>query len=281
MTVLVTGSKGMIGSRLVLGLLDAGYQVIGVDRVGDEMYSKKLIQLTIDLADMDSLQMIIKKYNVDRIIHLAAIAHTNKGVKISWEEYKHMNYDCSKNVFSVAGNRPVLFISTVDVYGFYDGRAPVTATTPIHPVSLYGKSKAMAEMECKKLSHFSIFRFSPIYSDDIKRDIQKRYYLRYPKIAYRIGSGAAFEILNIKDAVAVMVKWCSEDSDNRIRIIKDEKVMWTPDYIKAEKTKGNATIVVWIPRWIVCTIYLLLIVIFGKNEKTFLLNKAVHPLRTV
>ena len=34
MTILVTGAKGMIGSQLVNGLLNAGYVVIGVDRIG-------------------------------------------------------------------------------------------------------------------------------------------------------------------------------------------------------------------------------------------------------
>ena len=60
---------------------------------------------------------------------------------------KHLNYDCAKNVFDVAGDRPVLFISTVDVFGFYDGKKPVNGETPIHPVSKYARSKAMAEEE--------------------------------------------------------------------------------------------------------------------------------------
>ena len=97
MNVLVTGARGMIGTRLVEGLLNAGHTMIGVGRSGDE--------------------------------------------------------DCEKNharnVFDAAGERPVLYISTVDVYGFYDGKAPVNGGTPIHPVSKYGRSKAMAEGRAK------------------------------------------------------------------------------------------------------------------------------------
>ena len=33
MKILVTGSKGMIGSHLVKGLLEAGYEVVGLDRI--------------------------------------------------------------------------------------------------------------------------------------------------------------------------------------------------------------------------------------------------------
>lgn len=281
MTVLVTGSKGMIGSKLVQGLLDTSYKVVGVDRIGDEVHTEQLVQLTVDLADTDALQKVVEDYHVDRIIHLAALAHTKRGDKVNWEDYKHINIDCAKNVFSVAGDRPVLFISTVDVFGFYDGKMPVTGTTPIQPVSKYGRSKALAEAECKKLPRYTIFRFSPVYSDEIKRDIQKRYYLKYPKIAYRIGKGSAFEILNIDLAVNSMIDWCGTEPTNDIRILKDEKQMWSPDYIKAEKTAGNAKVVIWIPKWAVFLGYYCCLVLMGKTERTYLINKLIFPLRTL
>ena len=283
MKILVTGAKGMIGSQLVKELLDSGYDVIAIDRIAAE-------GITIcDLADKDKLREIAK--SADRFIHLVALAHrpektqkTQKTQKtdFSWEQYKHINVDCAKNVFEVAEDRPVLFISTVDVFGFYDGKEPVSVQTPIAPVSSYGKSKAMAEEECRKIvDHFTIFRFSPVYTDEIKRDIQKRYYLKYPWIAYQVGNGTSYEILNIRRAVVEMVAWCGQEPENNIRIIKDDKNMWTPDYIEAEKAVGRAKIVLRLPRWLVNAGYNILKAVLGKNEKTYLLNKAVHPLRTV
>ncbi len=280
MTILVTGANGMIGSRLVKGLVDAAYDVVGIDRVGEEIHSEHLNLLKVDLSDLERLQRIVEEFNVDRIIHLAALAHTKRGVKVSWDDYKHTNVDCAKNVFIAAGDRPVLFISTVDVYGLFDGKGTVKGSTEIHPVSMYGKSKALAEAECKKLNRYSIFRFCPVYSDDLKRDIQKRYYLKYPTVAYRIGKGTEFEILNINGAVSAMIGWCSREPNKDIRIIKDEKKMWTPDYIRAEKEKGNARIVIWVPKWIVFVGYTILKSIMGVCEKTYLLNKAVYPLKT-
>lgn len=272
MTILVTGAKGMIGSQLVNGLKEAGYDVIGVDRVAGDGIEQ------VDLADKEKLRKTAEK--ADRFIHLAALAHTAGENDLSWERYKHINVDCAKNVFEVAGDRPVLFISTVDVYGFYDGKEIVTAKTPVHPVSLYGKSKALAEEDCQKLPHYTIFRFSPVYTDEIKRDIQKRYYLKYPSIAYQVGKGTAYEILNVKKTVQSMVDWCKEEPKNNIRIIKDDKPMWTPDYIKTEKAEGRAKICFHFPQWIVNCGYIVLKGILGENEKTYLLNKAVHPLRT-
>ena len=278
MRVLVTRSKGMIGSHLVKGLLDAGYEVVGLDRSGDKSCGAKYFHHTVDLDDKDTLQIIMNDYKPDRIIHLAALAHAADGKEFTWDDYKHLNVDCAKNVFDMAGDTPVLFISTVDVLGFTKGA--VTAKTPMKPVSNYGRSKMMAEQEVSKMKYFDIFRFSPVYTDTVKRDIQKRYYLKYPSIAYQIGKGTEYEILNVKGAVQAMIDWCSEEPQNTVRIIKDENRMWTPDYIKAEKASGRAKIVVKVPTWMVNCGYAVLKGITGENKYTYLLNKAVHPLRS-
>ena len=280
MIILVTGSQGMIGSQLVNALLEAGYTVIGIDRTEGTRCEAKFRHYKADLSDWDALKEIVEAEHVDRIIHLAALAHTVNQPDLSWETYYHVNVECSKNVFVAAGERPVLFISTVDVFGFYDGKEPVDSNTKIRPVSNYGISKAMAEDECRRLNHFSVFRFSPIYTDTIKRDIQKRYYLKYPHIAYQIGKGSEFEILNINKAVYEMVTWCSTVPQNDVRIIKDDKNMWTPDFIRFEQQEGRAKIVLKFPRWLVNFGYIILTKLLGKNEKTYLLNKAVHPLQS-
>ena len=280
MNVLVTGTKGMIGSQLVKGLIDAGHTVIGIDRTADGCGGDKYQHYECDLADRDKLKKIVNSCNPDRIIHLAALAHTKDETDLSWERYKLANVDCSKNVFCVAGEKPVLYISTIDVYGFYDGKKPLNSSSEIHPVSNYGISKALAEKECRKLPAYSIFRLSPVYTDDVKRDIQKRYYLKYPSVAYQIGKGSQYEILNIKKAVKAMIDWCEEKIANDIRIIKDDKPMWTPEVIEKEKKAGRARIVLKFPRWMVNIGYVVLKTIFGENEKIYLLNKAVHPLIT-
>jgi hypothetical protein len=77
-----------------------------------------------------------------------------------------------------------------------------------------------------------------------------------------------------------MVNWCSEEPKNTVRIIKDEKRMWTPDYIKAEKAEGRAKIVIKMPKWVVNCGYAVLKKIIGENKYTYLLNKAVHPIRS-
>lgn len=268
----------MIGSKLREELIGRGHTVIGIDRRGEEVHEGNDRLYVADLADKDQLCKIIEETAPDRVIHLAALAHTEGEADLSWERYEHINVYCARNVFEAAGERPVLFISTVDVFGFTDG--VVGADTQPQPISNYAKSKYMAEQECKKLKNFDIFRFSPVYTETTKRDIQKRYYLKYPNIAYLIGRGSMYEILNVNKAIKAMADWCETEPTGTIRIIKDDEPMFTKDYIKRERAAGRAKLVLWFPRPLINFAYAVLIKTVGKNNKTYLLNKAVHPLRT-
>ena len=277
MRVLVTGAAGMIGSALTSALLDAGYEVVALDR--REGTDSRAINVVADLADKESLLHIVEEQQVDRVIHLAALAHTAGEDDLSYDRYYHVNVTCARNVFEAAQGRPVLFISTVDVYGFTKGI--VSADTALHPVTDYGKTKALAEESCKEICDaYTIFRLSPVYTKEIKRDIQKRYYLKYPNIAYRIGKGSEYEVLNIDKAISEMVAWCGETTDNRIRIIKDDNLLQTETCIQQEKAEGRAKFVFVVPQWLLNFGFAVLKLVFGENKYTYLINKAVHPLRT-
>jgi len=268
----------MIGRHLVKALIDSGYDVVGLDYNGDAFNYENLKHYKVDLIDKIKLELVFKENKIDRVIHLAALAHAADGKKFTWDDYYRLNVECSKNIFMIAKNIPILFVSTVDVYGFTD--SVVDIDTELKPVTSYGKTKAIAEAECRKLPSYTIFRFSPVYSDKIKRDIQKRYYLKYPNIAYQIGKGSEYEVLNINKAVSAMVSWCSEEVHNNIRIIKDSKNLNTRQYIKSEKAEGRAKIVLYFPQWIINAGYFALKAISGENKYTYLLNKAVHPIKS-
>lgn len=280
MTILVTGSNGFIGKQLVVSLIEAGYTVVGIDKNDSSISNESYIHYKIDLSNRYELECVFKSQTIDRIIHLAALAHNRDGTKYTWSDYYSINVENAKALFELSSSIPVLFISTVDVYGFYEGQTPKNANSVIRPISKYGKSKAMAEAECSKLTQYTIFRLSPVYSEENKRDIQKRYYLKYPSLAYIIGQGSSFEILNINNAIAAMINWCDNEPINGIQIIKDPQNMWTPDYIIAEKQVGRATFVIHFPKVLVTLGYVFIKRILGDNELTYLISKAIYPLRT-
>ena len=281
MTILVTGSAGMIGGYVVKGLIEKGYKVIGVDRrMSDDKYHG-YAQVILDLSSKSNVYQLFDEVKIDRAIHLAALAHTAGVADTSWEAFKKVNVDCAENLFEACAkhNVPVLFISTVDAIGMVKGE--ITPETELNPISNYGKSKAMAEGRLKDICKvWNIYRFSPVYTEDIKRDIEKRYYLKYPNWAYKVGDGGLFEVLNVTGAVAAMVEWVDKRVDNTIHVIKDAELLDINKLIEAEKSEGRAKYVLWFPRWMVVCGYYLIKLVFGKSNKTYLVFKALWPFRT-
>ena len=288
MNILVTGSAGMIGGYVVNGLIDKGHTVIGVDlRKNDNLNvnhndnANLLAQVVLDLGDKEAVERVFEGHRIDRCIHLAALAHTKGVADTSWEAFRKVNVDCAVNLFEVCAKHdvPVLFISTVDAIGMVKGL--ITPETELNPISNYGKSKAMAEGRLKEICKvWDIYRFSPVYTEDVKRDIQKRYYLKYPDWAYLIGGGQQFEVLNVKGAVAAMVDWVDKDVNNTIHIIKDEKLLDSAKVIAEEQAEGRAKHVLRLPRWMVVCGYYCIKLVFGKINKTYLVFKALWPFRT-
>ena len=281
MYILVTGSAGMIGSYVVKGLIEKGYTVIGVDRVKPKEELDGLTPAVIDLASKNDVNKIFEENKIGRCIHLAALAHTARMKNLTWDTYYKINVECAENVFEACAshNVPVLFISTVDAIGMVKGL--ITPETELNPISNYGKSKALAEGKLKEICKvWNIYRFSPVYTPEIKRDIEKRYYLKYPNWAYKIGKGGQFEVLNVTGAVSSMVEWVDKVVDNTIHVIKDSELLDINGLIKAEKAEGRAKHVIWIPRWMVVCGYYVIRLVFGKSNKTYLVFKALWPFRT-
>lgn len=272
----------MIGSYVVKGLTGKGHTVIGVDRIAKDTNLSGLTQIVLDLLSKEGVMQLFDDKKIDRVIHLAALAHTKGVADTSWEAFKKVNVDCAENIFEACAkhNIPVLFISTVDAIGMVKGL--ITPETELNPISNYGKSKAMAEGRLKEIcSSWNIYRFSPVYTEDVKRDIQKRYYLKYPNWAYLIGGGQQFEVLNVRKAVSSMVDWVDKDVDNTIHIIKDEELLDSAQVIAEEKSEGRAKHVLRIPRWMVVCGYYAIKIVFGKSNKTYLVFKALWPFRTI
>jgi nucleoside-diphosphate-sugar epimerase len=281
MTILVTGSAGMIGGYVVKGLIEKGHKVIGVDRRMSDTKYQGYAQVILDLSFKSNVMQLFEEVKIDRAIHLAALAHT-VGVKdTSWEAFKKVNVDCAENIFEACAKHdiPVLFISTVDAIGMVKGL--ITPETELNPISNYGKSKAMAEGRLKEICKvWNIYRFSPVYTPEIKRDIEKRYYLKYPNWAYKIGEGGKFEVLDINGAVAAMVDWADKKVDNTIHVIKDPELLDINKLIADEKAEGRAKHLLRFPRWIVACGYYVIRLVFGKSNKTYLVFKALWPFRT-
>jgi UDP-glucose 4-epimerase len=153
MRVLVTGAAGFIGSNLVDRLLEAGYEVTGLDNFSTGLpefldaanRSARFRFHRADLLDPESIRPALE--GAELVFHLAANADVRFGPE-------HPRKDLEQNTIATAnlleamrsaGVRRIAFSSTGSVYG--EAKVIPTPEDAPFPVqtSLYGASKLAAE----------------------------------------------------------------------------------------------------------------------------------------
>ena len=142
-TILVTGGSGFIGSVTCLLLVQAGHNVINIDRVKRELPG--VTQYPFDI-DNHQLKGIMELTKPDAIIHLAANHSVPKSIKDPAETY-YNNVANSVSLLKNAvacGVKHFVFSSSSSVYG--DSEMLLNSEIdPTNPLTPYGKSKLMIE----------------------------------------------------------------------------------------------------------------------------------------
>ena len=166
--VLITGGAGYIGSVLSKTLLDQGYVVTVLDRFMYEQNS--LLDCCVndnfsvirgDIRDKEILRAAMKDQNF--IIHLAALV----GAPICNADQvgaTTINLDASKLLLSLrTRDQKILYPCTNSGYGIGEKDKFCTEETPLHPISLYGKTKVDAEKAILESGNSISFRLATVF----------------------------------------------------------------------------------------------------------------------
>ncbi|MEZ5802279.1 MAG: UDP-glucose 4-epimerase GalE [Rhizobiaceae bacterium] len=149
MAVLVTGGAGYIGSHMVWELLDAGEEVVVLDRLStgfDWAVAPEAKLYRGDVGDAELVSGILRDHAVDAIIHFAGSVVVPDSVADPLGYYEN-NTGRTRTLLETAVRAGVphfIFSSTAAVYGSV-GMEPVREDARLAPESPYGRSKLMSE----------------------------------------------------------------------------------------------------------------------------------------
>ena len=157
MTVMVTGGTGFIGKRIIRKLLDLGEEVVCFDLtpLNPNMVtgSDNLNNYRGDVTQIPHLLEAVNTFNVDRIIHMAALLPPDT------EDRPHfgmlVNIQGTNNVFEVArwtGVKRVVYASSIAVYGVQEtfGDRLINEDDVTSPINVYGMTKAANDFSAGK-----------------------------------------------------------------------------------------------------------------------------------
>lgn len=156
MKILITGNRGFVGTETEKLLITEGHEVLGYD-----------IMDGYDVRDNNQLDSFVAANGPDRILHLAAIARFDEADKNPILTHE-TNVIGTMNVVHVAKKYhiPLVFSSTGSAYMPIKLTPPIKEDFPIMGNSVYGCSKALADLYVQTYTPHIILRYAHLYGKE-------------------------------------------------------------------------------------------------------------------
>ena len=168
MNILVTGGAGYIGSHIIELLVKKKYNnIIILDNLSTGhkfLINKKCIFFKGDINNKKLVKKILNKYNVNTVIHLAALLNISEAEKNKKKYFKN-NVIGTKNLLmscKYTEVKNIIFSSSCSIYGNINGS--VNEKKKPNPQNYYAFTKFKAEELVKKYAtklnyNFGILRY--------------------------------------------------------------------------------------------------------------------------
>lgn len=156
MNVLVVGGAGYIGSHCVRQLEAAGHRPVVLDNLifgHRPAVSEKVPFYQADLGDEEKVGEILRKEEIDLVMHFAAFAYVGESVTDPLKYYFN-NVVATLSLLRAMLRHEVtkfVFSSTCATYGV-PSRLPITEDLPQAPINPYGQTKLDVENVLKALA---------------------------------------------------------------------------------------------------------------------------------
>ncbi len=151
MSWLLTGGAGYIGSHVAHQFVEAGESVVIFDNLRTglmERVPKSVIFFKGDITSDSDLSAVFRSHQIEGVINLAALKSVAES-ELFPDEYERVNARGATQVLDYSIKNGVQFFiqsSTAAVYGNPESGVAYETTAP-HPISVYGRTKLVAEEE--------------------------------------------------------------------------------------------------------------------------------------
>ena len=233
MNVMITGGTGFIGLHTTKKLIEEGYNVIAYDKKPRIYVLKNFVDVNKvkivmgDVLDFDKMLSVAKEFNVEYIIHMAALL--TKASEDDPHQAVKVNVEGTINVLEVAktlGIKKVIFTSSQAVYGVTEEKI-IDEDYPKNPITIYGVTKLTSELiglnyYRKYGLDFIALRFPMLYGPGAPEDTRRinqivEGALKKQVIEIPVSSDNKYEPLYINDGVnAIYLSLKAENLKHRV-----------------------------------------------------------------
>jgi nucleoside-diphosphate-sugar epimerase len=214
--VLITGSSGMLGKRLCAAI--------------KEKYPKtEILVCKIDLTKSDEVERFLNSLpKIDSIFHLAALVPVEE-VNQNPSKAFLVNVGGTLNLLSFLKNKKpkIIFASSSHVYGLKNG--PLSECDPLDPISLYGRTKLIAENLVQSMSnalglHFLIARIFSMHDENqtgsfLRPNLERRFKDAESKTSFTLeGGNSKRDFTSAKDVASLIIKLAWSDAQGLVNV---------------------------------------------------------------
>lgn len=214
--VLITGSRGMLGKRLVTA-------------IKEEHPNIEILECKIDLTMSDEVERFLNSLPTFEIIfHLAALVPVLE-VNQNPSKAFAVNVGGTLNLLSSLKNRSpkIIFASSSHVYGSKNG--PLSECDPLNPISLYGRTKQIAEDLVKSMSSalgfdYLIARIFSMHDENqkgpfLRPNLERRFKYADSEAPFNLEGGhSKRDFMSAKEVASLLIKLAWSDSIGLVNV---------------------------------------------------------------
>ena len=230
MKIIVTGSKGQLGSDIITELTKNGIEAIGADLP------------EIDITDKEKVQKFIEESGADGVIHCAAFTN----VDLAESEYgmcRKINYEGTENIAECCKNLDIrlMYISTDYVFSG-EGTEAFETDSPKSPCNNYGKTKLEGENAVKEYcSKYYIVRISWVFGENGKNFVKTMLRLSKEKSSLTVVNDQIGSPTYTKDLAVLLTNMIQTEKYGEYHATNEGYCSWAEFAAKIMEISGAET----------------------------------------